>query len=387
MKGKEIIAHAVRAEMPDMEQLRKNSIRQATEKGTKKYNAWVKRIAAATACIAVVLAVVIAFPHLVNNDINTSSINAQLIDSAIRGLPVENFNLADVENDSIAMDRMAYTDFASLFWRGVDCFAIVKVSNIQTTKENQQISDVMILQSIYGECEANAIQITQHIIKNHFCLGTTNLLRKGGNYLLPLKQSDGKWYVTGDMDVLFEIDDKGKVWSHSDFEDFNCYDGKSIDELKNIFSDDDFMLASSPFSDVLRGWTLADIKITSSKKDGTDIYNQPCFSYEFAVNEIFFDPNHENSAPLGKIGAITVYADETDPIELIDGERYLICLDRYEGEIYINSRMIAQIGNDDAITAILSIIGENVFTPYNGYKISDIREMVLRIEEWHKAQR
>ena len=408
MKGKEIITHAVRAEMPDMEQLRENSIRQATEKGVVKQIAWAKRLIPVVACLVVVLAVVIVFPHFENNDITAPGTNPNQMNPppadlsmSMRGLPVENFSLANVESGGAMMDRMVFNNFGSLFEWGTDYFAVVKVYDTKTTKSREsyafdtQISDAAVLQNIYGERDAATIQIPQPIIKDHFCLGTTNLLRKGGVYLLPLKQSDGKWYVMGDMDVLFEIDDNGKVWSHSDFEDFNRYNGKSIEslinELQNMFSDDDFMLANSPFSGVLRGWTLADIKITSSKTSGTDGYGQPCFSYEFAVNEIFSDPNHANSAPLDKTGTVNVHANETNPIEFIDGNRYLICLDRYESEIYVNSSMIAEIGNDDTITAIpapdsQSYLGSSVFTPYEGYTILNIREMVLRIATWHETQ-
>ena len=410
MKGKEIIAHAVRVEMPDMEQLRERSIQQATKKETAKHSAWAKRLIPLAACLAVVLAVSIIFPYIINNDTPAPETTSggkypPLVELSMRGLPVENFSLANVENGGAMMSRIAFMNFGAMFEWGADCFAVVKVYDVESTKSNEshsfneQISNAAVLQAIYG-CEDFAesihIQIGQSIIENHFCLGTTNLLRKGGVYLLPLKQADDKWYIIGDMDVLFEIDDKGRVWSHSDFEDFKRHDGKSIEtfieDLQNMFSDEDFTLANSPFAGTLRGWTLADIKVTSAKKAATDRSGQPCFRYEFAVNEIFSDPNHENSTPLGKTGRITVYADEPDPIEFIDGNRYLICLDRYEGEIYVNSRMIAEIGNDDTITVIPSYdnsayLGASIFTPYNGYKISDIRGMVLRIEEWHEAQK
>lgn len=69
MKGKEIINHAVRAEMPDMEQLRENSIRQATAKTTVKLVVWAKRLVPTAACIAVIIVAVLAFPSL-NNRFN-----------------------------------------------------------------------------------------------------------------------------------------------------------------------------------------------------------------------------------------------------------------------------------------------------------------------------
>ena len=402
MKGKEIIRHAVRAEMPDMEQLRQNSIQQASEKTTVKDNVWLKRIVSASAClVAVVLAIVIFFPYLNDNSTEPSGTssnglsdneNNTPIETAMQGLPVENFNLADVQNGGMAMSRIGFMNFGSFFEWDVDCFVVVKVSDTQTTKEEQQISDVIILQNVYGECTADTTQIRQYIYKDHFCLGSTNLLRKGGAYLLPLKQSDGKWYIIGDMDVLFEIDDKGLVWSHSDFEDFNRYDGKSIesliDELQNMVSNDDFMLANSPISVTLRYWTLADITISSKSEQKTDTYGFPYYSYVFTVNEILSEPNDSNATPLGKTGSIKVYADEEDTIKLFTENRYLICLDRYEDEIYVNSQMIAKIKDDETITAMPSdkqnYVGASIFTPYDGNKISDIRDLVSRIHSWRE---
>jgi len=67
MKGQEIINHAVRAEMPDREALRESCIRQATRKSTVKHSVWVKRLIPAAACLAVVIAALIAFPSLYGN--------------------------------------------------------------------------------------------------------------------------------------------------------------------------------------------------------------------------------------------------------------------------------------------------------------------------------
>lgn len=409
MKGKEIITHAVRAEMPDMEQLRENSIRQATQETSVKHVVSIKRLVPVAACFAVVLAAIIAFPHFPTNNIDISgtspngvsdSKNSPPIDSSMHGLPVENFNLADVENGGAMMDRIGFINFGSLFEYGVDYFAVVKITDTQIQKDKsegyfeRQVSDAYVLQSLYKECESSTMQITQSVIKNHFCLGTTNLLRKGGVYLLPLTQSDGKYYIMGDMDVLFEIDDTGKVWSHSDFEDFNRYDGKSVEslinDLKNMFSNDDFMLANTPFSHTLNGWTLADITISAKSNEKIDKYGSGYFNYAFTLHKILSNPSHSNSAPIEETGNIKVYTDESDSIKLLPGNRYLICLDRYEDEIHVNSRMIAKVVNDETITAILapdnqSYLGASVFTPYDGYKISDIREMVLRIDAWRET--
>ncbi len=370
MKGKEIITHAVRIEMPDMERLRENSIRLAKEKEAKTHSGWAQRLVPVAACLAVVLAVVIAFPYVAHKGIavpgtDTSGTGHTLVELPLRGLPVENFSLANVQADAATMDRIAYWDFGAIFERGVDCFVVVKVDGVDSEKLNEsdsfrtQISHAVVLQEVYGGedfAEPSHIQIRQAIIQNHFCLGTTNLLRKDGVYLLPLKQEGDTWYILGDMDVLFEVDDTGKVWSHSDFEDFKRHDGKNIEsfieDLQNLFADEEFRLAHSPLAGVLRGWTLADHTITATIIDGTDRYGQPYFVYAFSVNEIFSEPNHASSTPLGKTGSLTVHVDPAHPIVLMEGNRYLVGLDRYEGGINVNAGLIVEIGMDGTITAI-----------------------------------
>jgi len=130
---------------------------------------------------------------------------------------------------------------------GTEYFAVVRIIDTRTEDSRYksgfdcQISEAYVIENIYNDCGVDRIQITQSIIENHFCLGTTNLLREGGLYLLPLKHEYNRWFVVGDMDVLFEVDDKGIVWSHSGFETFNRYDGMSVEslisELKELFAD------------------------------------------------------------------------------------------------------------------------------------------------------
>jgi hypothetical protein len=64
------------------------------------------------------------------------------------------------------------------------------------------------------------------------------MLRVGGVYVLPLV-----WYdffengeiaiIYGDLDVLFEVDDKGLIQSHSPHEQLNKYDGQRLETLWN----------------------------------------------------------------------------------------------------------------------------------------------------------
>lgn len=344
--------------------------------------------------------VVVAPDETANNPAVQTPItdNGYQADSSIRGLPVENFNLADVQNGGVSMDRMVFPDFGSLFQWGVDSIAFVKVESTQTVKGSdgssfdRQISNVRILKSVYGDCKSDTLQISQSVIQDHFCLGTTNLLREGAVYLLPLKQSDDDWYVIGDMDVLFEVDDKGRVWSHSAYEDFNQYDGQDVDrfigELQTLISNDDFLLANSPFSSTLQSWTLADINVTDKSGALSDEYGE-YYNYSFSVNEVLSVPTNPNSDRLGAMGNIMVYADDA-AIKLTPGSRYLLCLDCFEGIINANARMIAEIKNDGAIKVIPaddnnSRLGFSVFTPYDGYTVDEIKDLISRIDFWQES--
>jgi len=278
MKGKEIITYAVRAEMPDMEQMKNNITKQTVERKSIKSNMWVKQLIPVAVCLAIILVSVIAFPNLVNNtdlQLTTKSGKTEKSpsdDLSMSGLPVENFNLADLEIPP-TLSRIAYTNFGKFFeFNEVNAFVVVKITDTkileaeyETERINKfgkdidiqreilpkrQISEVKILQNIYGNSEFDKLQITQWVFDNNPVIGgVTNLLRKGGVYLLPLSQNENGWVVMGDMDVLFEIDDMGEVWSHSEFEDFNRHDGKNIEflinELQDMLSNDDFMLARS----------------------------------------------------------------------------------------------------------------------------------------------
>ncbi len=58
MKGKEIINDIIRAEMPDMEEVREKCVRQTGERPANRRNAWAKRMVPAIACAAVIMAAI-----------------------------------------------------------------------------------------------------------------------------------------------------------------------------------------------------------------------------------------------------------------------------------------------------------------------------------------
>ena len=63
-----------------------------------------------------------------------------------------------------------------------------------------------------------------------------NLLRVSGIYVLPLRFSEywGAYEVVGDLDVLFELDDMGKMVSHSQWEGLNQYNGMTLPDFLDV---------------------------------------------------------------------------------------------------------------------------------------------------------
>ncbi|MDR0916081.1 MAG: hypothetical protein LBN02_02700 [Oscillospiraceae bacterium] len=160
-----------------------------------------------------------------------------------KGLPVDNFVI------DAAADIPYFGGFDELFthiegrpfW-----FALVTVESVsQTVQDGWLYQTAVVL--LYGESigiyDNTAVMgsypkratITQSVYGG--CLGDekTQLVREGGVYLLPLIKYDfddtDTWRVLADLGLLFEVDDTGRVWSHSGWMPFAKYDGMGVDEL------------------------------------------------------------------------------------------------------------------------------------------------------------
>jgi hypothetical protein len=64
MKGRDIIQHIVRTEMPDREQTRANCVRQSEEETVRGRGLRLNRVIPAAACAVLILAAAVAFPYL-----------------------------------------------------------------------------------------------------------------------------------------------------------------------------------------------------------------------------------------------------------------------------------------------------------------------------------
>jgi hypothetical protein len=273
MKGKDIIAHAIRAEMPDMERLRLNCIHKATAGLPVKRNVWVNRLVPVAACAVITIALFFAMPYLRNNTPNEGNNNGNnahdeqggasaqyppderqtpqhgdnLPPPEFVGLPVVNHCLPQENPNASRMGVGSLLDIlgtpgrAVEFWANnpVQAFAFVRVMEA-VQEENTLTSTVEVLRTVWSR--GRELPETMTLVQNSgaimCCTPYGEMMREGGVFLLPLWYNDGTmqgwrdgWFNWTYRDVLFEIDDNGLVWSRSNLSAFNRFDGKHTSVL------------------------------------------------------------------------------------------------------------------------------------------------------------
>ena len=437
MKGQEIINHIVRAKMPDREQVRENCHRQAAVIGTvKKRNAWIRGAIPASVCAAVLLLCVWTIPGLFNTptpnipnnpgvissgnqqggeqagiatnpstDINTTI--PGLPDDDFRrmtlvGLPVDNFSLADIDS-GVAADRMAYSQFSDFFsYHAPQLFAFVRVANTEQWEDKsrpvygeggvlRQNSTLHIISALWSDGDVpKTITLSQSLYGG--CMGDekTNLLREGGVYLLPLSysQPDDTWYVMGDLDVLFEVDDNVRVWTHSRYEDFSRFDGQDASVLADIISamavDENLPAAITTFGQIVRYWGVLTEATVLSVARTADQWGYDQIAYRLKVDNILSVSSSKWYAWDAESGDEITVVSYGSTAHLEQGDHYLIILDPSEGGPYVEEQRVARINADDTITAIHSE-AINVFAEFNGYTVEQIVAEAERAKAWHES--
>lgn len=321
-----------------------------------------------------------------NNQINTKSnmppvgeqTDLSYRSNEIKGLKVNKFKLSEFQSNMLA-DRLVFFNFADFFEQRSHSFVIVKVEKTRLIQgkgydnSGKQIATVKTLKIVTGDTIPTTLPLTQNLYGG--CVGdeVTNLLRKGGVYLLPIVKYKDEYYLSGDLDVLFEIDNRGKIWSHSQYSDFNRYDGEDyiavVNHIKSMTEDDDLMLASSPFGMALREWQLLEVTVTDEPKEE---------KVQSGGTEIIY-PAQVVRALSGEMpgGDFLINAGKNEEISLKKGERYLLFVDNYAGKHYMKTTMIASVNQYDKIKD-LGIEG-SIWKDYNGYKVDKISELTLKV--------
>jgi hypothetical protein len=368
-------------------------------------NTWIKYGSLAACAAAVLLFCNWAIPGLINNPTPRNPFTFDPHNTARIGMPVENFNLAELHDQSgVAASRLLIARTAHLFSNGApDLVVFVRVIGTEqwTYKDShtiytseRQTSTAHILSTIWSGVDVpETISVMQHKYGG-CCEGEeTNLLRNGGVYMLPLHywEGDDVWIINGDLDVLFEVDDEGRVWSHSEQKGFNCFDGKYAQELTDdiisITSDENFSAGITLFGRIAHGWgRLTEVTILSATHTVSE-YGDDQIEYRMRADNIISvasNPAYTWQPEMG--GEFTAISHGA--VEYLEqGKRYLIHLDPSDGGPYIEEARTAVINADDTITAIpLSEQNnwqKNIFLEFNGYTVAQMQAEAERAKAWH----
>ncbi|MDR1156934.1 MAG: hypothetical protein LBK75_01300 [Oscillospiraceae bacterium] len=159
--------------------------------------------------------------------------NYVTIDS-IKGLPTGDYTWD--EGGGVAADRLVTNELRYLmraFFHNdsqdtMAAFAVVRADSVKATKDGQIATcSLPSVEFMFGDSPSETFTIEQQLYGGCTNDEQTNLLRVGGVYVLPLVkfESAENWNVYGDLDCLFEVDDKGLLHSHSLSPALNKYDG------------------------------------------------------------------------------------------------------------------------------------------------------------------
>ncbi len=319
--------------------------------------------------------------------------HAQIVDTSLTGLEVENFKLSDIQTGET--DRHQAKKLSDFFLDPFvpDVLVYVRVLDTEQWEDKtdrytiwNQTSSARVIEKVWCKYEDIPENIVIEQSLSGGCMGDekTNMVRKGGVYLLPLMkdEADEKWHVSFDLDVLFEVDNEGRIWSHSSFEKFRLYDGKDAevlsDDIAAMTSDENFSSAITPLGQMVVNWgergTLAEVTI-SAAESAEDIGGFSCYQYTFGEFRPLSPTNNPN------VGAIS-YTDSNPMLEA--GSRYLIMLDYSENGPYIEKNNAARINEDRTISPVSSG-SRHAFVLLDGYTVEQITESIEQAVAWRNA--
>jgi hypothetical protein len=329
----------------------------------------------------------------------------------LAGLPTGTFRMDEVASDPAGMmsSRVAHLTLLDFFRWGMSpqAFVFVRVTDTQLKtfdvsesftgqgEKQFQLSTVDILETIWNsyhfEQLPQKMNIYQEVHSGNWGMEVTNLLREGGVYLLPIwlhnceEDQLAMWRIMGDLDVLFEVDDKGSIWSHSLYwSEFTQFDGepakKLADEITALTSCENFDVAISAFGWMTRHAMLAEVTVTSSTSHTTN-WGSSYYRYNMEIDVITIGEDMDWWQNSNIISAVS-YNDS-----LKVGGRYLIFLERFgtEDSPSILTERAAQINEDGTFTAIdaREWFGTAVFGEWEGYTVVQMREFAERAQAWH----
>jgi hypothetical protein len=299
------------------------------------------------------------------------------------GLPAQGFCLSEQESIT-AMCRIWAANSLSCFFRDPQftpaTFVFVRVLETeQQSRSNdwndwiEQTSTLQLLSTVRGIVPTETFTLHQSTSGYRTTVGgPTALLREGGVYLLPLWRGEEdwqhEWYNMSEIDVLFEVDDNGMIWSHSPFPHLNKYDGRPALELAqaivDITEDADFEIAVTWF-----GRTGAEPELLTFG-EMTALSASESFN-NWGMSEYSYTLLTENGEE------ITARSHVANLFEI--GGRYLVFIYNFDGDFYINAGDTARINADGTITPIRNAdINWSIFDDFDGYTVEQLFDIVRR---------
>ena len=327
----------------------------------------------------------------------------------ITGLPVYLSNVADWPGRPMS-DHTAVRQLSEFFTypinyscARVNLFAFVKILEtepltIRTVSDREdgpqlirQDSTAQVLSAVWSsDVEVpETFTLTQETFSRRGIVEDPSFVRKGGVYLLPLINvrfwGDYLWVVRAPYNVLFEVDDKGRIWSHSPHQSFNRFDGENysviVDAILDITSDENFDAATiTPFGTWAGwGWTsLVEFTVLSAARverawsgwSGNHHYQLMVY-----INEIL---TLGSEARVSKGSEVIMRDPRAGTFE--EGQRYLMFIDSYS--FNVNGRTLAKINEDNTITALP---GAYHLDGFYGFTVEQMRETAERARAWYDA--
>lgn len=196
-------------------------------------------------------------------------------DTPITGLPVYLRNVAASRGRPMSYHTLVRQLSEFFTWpinyehARVNAFVFVKVLDTEKYIEQgmlRQNSTLQVLSTVWSRDAyvGEKLNLVQHQFgrfandKGEIChtLVCPTLVREGAVYLLPLiywpgnnDSSANTWSIRSAFSVLFEVDDRGHIWSNTHYESFNRFDGKDarvvVDAIRAITEDENFDSATT----------------------------------------------------------------------------------------------------------------------------------------------
>jgi len=319
--------------------------------------------------------------------------------NGITGLPVRRVRIGDMPSGDgptgavSIVDRRVDSSLEGFFLYDMHSFVLARVIETQElppepcmlgfTPIGRQQATLEVLEWAYGAPlgtqEPYIVTLSQSLMGHdndgHGVVSTfyqANLLRQGGVYLLPLMRHEGEFFLMGDMDVLFEVDERGNVFSHSALEAFSAYDDRPwqdvMDAVRDIVRDNPLVVQYARFARTLRNEVpLAVVTILDNGTKGRSHLTQRARAEQVLVQ----GTGQRWQVQLSE-GEFRFNTYGQEPLAL-QGERYLAFFYGNELEYSFQAENAARISSDGTIIPLESEWSDwNVFDELAGMTVEQL---------------